>query len=206
MSLDGIKWSAHARVDKYSPEVVQELTHILGYEPNSEDFERFSADPYAVVEVDGNLITTVGLGNLTNLLIGGGGDPLTGTTAGRSFVGVGSTATAATVADTVLGANGTAANGTVGCWYQAFDANPTRTTTTVTNDTVQGISTFASADGNFAWQEWGWCTTTTGTIAGNATLATVTSGTESLINHKIASMGTKASGASWVFTTTVKFS
>lgn len=203
MSLDGIKWQAHARIDKFSPEVVQELTRILGYEPKAEDFVRFGADPFAVTEVDGNLITTVGLGNLTNLLIGGGGDPLT---SARSFVGVGSTATAATVGDTILGANGTAANGTVGCWYQAFDSNPTRVTTTVTNDTVQGVSTFASADGNFAWQEWGWCTTTTGTITGNATLASVTSGTESLINHKIASMGTKASGASWVFTTTVKFS
>src|SRR6478735_2879754 len=159
MRNEGIKWLAHARIDKYSPEVVEELTRILGYEPKADDFTRFSADPFAVTEVGGNLLVTAGLGNITSLLIGSGGDPLT---SARSFCGVGATATAATVADTALGANGGSA------WYQAFDGNPTRTTVTVTNDTVQGVSTFASANGNFAWNEWCWATTTTGTITGNA--------------------------------------
>lgn len=199
--LDGIKWQAHARVDKYSPEVVEELTRILGYEPQADDFARLSVDPTSVVEVDGNLITTLGLGNLTNLLTGGGGTAITTT---RGIVGVGSTATAATAADTALGANGSAANGTTGCWYQAF-TSVTRTTTTVTNDTVTGVTTYASADGNMAWAEWGWAISTSGTVTGSATLASVATGT-ALVNHKIAAMGTKASGASWVFTTTVQFS
>lgn len=197
MSLDGIKWNAHARVDKYSPEVVQELTRILGYEPNAEDFKRFSADPYAVVEVDGNLITTNGLGAITNLVTGIGGQVFSNA---RGIVGVGATATAATVADTVLGANAGSA------WYQGIDGSGlSRTTTTVTNDTIQAIATFASADGNFAWNEWCWASSTAGTITPSATLASVATGTL-MLNHKIASMGTKASGASWVFTTTVKFS
>lgn len=197
MSNDGFNWHAHARVDKFSPEVVQELTRILGYEPKAADFARLGADPYAVVEVDGNILVAGGIAMVTNALIGGTADPLT---SARSFVGVGATSTAATTADTALGANAGSA------WYQAFDSNPTRVTTTVTNDTIQGVSTFASANGNFAWNEWCWATTTTGTITGNATLASVTSGTETMWNHKIASMGTKASGASWVFTTTVQFS
>lgn len=194
--LDGFKWHAHARIDKYSPEVVEELTRVLGYEPKAEDFKRLSVDPHAVVEVDGNILVAGGLAMLTNALIGGTADPLT---SARAFCGVGATATAATTSDAILGANGGSA------WYQAFDSNPTRTTTTVTNDTIQGVSTFASANGNFAWNEWCWATTTTGTITGNATLASVSTGTETMWNHKIASMGTKASGASWVFTTTVAF-
>ena len=35
---DGIKWRPVARIDKYSPEVVAELTRILGREPKSFDF------------------------------------------------------------------------------------------------------------------------------------------------------------------------
>lgn len=196
MTDDTILWTPVARIDKYSPEVVEELTHLLGYEPKAADFNRLGADPFAVTEVEGNLICTAGLGFITAALISGTFDPLTST---RAFVGVGATATAATVADTALGANGGSA------YYQAFDSNPTRTTTTVTNDAIQGVSTFASANANFAWNEWCWASTTTGAITPGATLASITSGTETMWNHKIASMGTKASGASWVFTTKVTF-
>lgn len=195
MSHDGIKWSMYARIDKYDPDVVEEITRILGYEPKAADFERFSVDPSAVLEVPGNLITTVGLGNLTNLLIAGGGNPLT---AARAFVGVGDSSTAAAVGNTDLSA---ASNK----YYNTFDANPTRVTTTVTNDSVQGVSTFGTSVANFAWEEWGWFTTSSGTITPGTTV-NVSSGTEEIFNRKVASMGTKASGASWVFTTKVTFS
>lgn len=195
--LDGIKWQAHARIEKYSPEVIEELSRILGHEPKAQDFVAYSADPTTVTEVDGNLITTLGLGNFTSLLIGSGGDPLTGTSSGRSFVGVGNGTTAAAVGDTDLSG--------ASKYFNTFDANPTRVTTTVTNDTVQGVSTFGSSVANHAWEEWGWCTTTAGTITPGTSMA-VSSGTEQLINHKVAAMGTKASGSSWVFTTTVKLS
>jgi hypothetical protein len=198
MAGDGIKWNAFARVEKYSPEVVEELTRILGYEPKAADFARFSADPYAVTEVDGNLITTTGLGNLTSLLIGSGGNPLTGTTSGRAFVGVGNGTTAAAVGDTDLGG--------ASKYYNPFDSNPARVTTTVTNDAVEGVSTFGTSVANHAWDEWGWFTTTSGTLTAGTTLTSVSAGTESMVNHKIAAMGTKASGASWVFTTKVTFS
>lgn len=197
MSRDTVLWTPVARIDKYSPEVVTELTHLLGYEPTKADFDRLGADPYASLEVEGNLITTAGLGFITAALIGGTYDPLNAT---RSFVGVGATATAATVADTALGANGGSA------YYQAFDSAPTRVTTTVTNDSIQGVSTFASGNANFAWNEWCWASTTTGTITPGATLASITSGTETMWNHKIASMGTKSAGASWALTTKVTFS
>lgn len=197
MSNDGFKWNAYARIDKYSPEVVRELTQYLGYEPKSADFKRLSVDANSITEVDGNILVTGGLGNLTNLFFGGGGDAFSNA---KAIVGVGDSSTAAAAAQTDLQAS-------TNKYFQGVDAsNPTRVTTTVTNDAVQAIATFASGNANFAWNEWCWAVTTTGTITGNATLASVSSGTETMLNRKVASMGTKGSGSSWVFTTKVTFS
>jgi len=198
MSRDSILWTPVARIDKYSPEVVTELTHLLGYEPKKADFDCLGADPYASLEVEGNLITTAGLGMITNALISGTFDPLTGTASGRAFCAVGDSSTAAAVAQTDLQA-------ATNKYYNTFDANPTRVTTTVTNDSIQGVSTFGSSVGNFAWNEWAWFTTTTGTITPGTT-SNVSTGTETMWNRKVASMGTKASGASWALTTKVTFS
>lgn len=199
MSLERetIKWIPLATIHKYSPDVVEELTRILGYEPKKTDFDFFSAEPFAVTEVEGNVLCINGLGMITNALIGGTYDPLTGTSSGRAFVGVGTdSGTAAAASQTAL----------VGAtqYYNTFDSNPTRVTTTTTNDAIQGVSTFGSAVANFAWNEWGWFSTTTGTIT-PGTAVNVSSGTEVMWNRKVASMGTKASGASWVFTTKVTF-
>jgi hypothetical protein len=197
MSRDTIKWHPVATIHKYSPEVVEELTRILGYEPKAADFVILGADPYATLEVEGNLITTVGLGFITNALINTSnpGDPLT---QARAFCGVGDSSTGAAASQTDLQA---ASNK----YYNTFDANLTRVTTTVTNDSIQGVSTFGSAVANFAWNEWAWFTTTTGTITPGTTV-NVSSGTESMWNRKVASMGTKSSGASWALTTKVTFS
>lgn len=205
MSNDGIKWLASARIQKYSPDQVEWAAARLGHNPIGYELEELFREPEdGVLDVKGNLITTAGLGNITNLLIAGGGD---GLTAAKTIVGVGSTSTAATVADIALGANGTAANGTTGCWYRGADSAPTRVTTTVTNDSIQAVATFNDNNSNFAWNEWGWAVQSgTGSITPSATLASTTAATETLINHKIASMGTKATGATWVFTTKVTFS
>jgi hypothetical protein len=194
-SRDGIKWTAHALVEKYDEPIVRDLTKFLGYEPKSADFKRFSIKPNAVAEAPGNLLCINGLANMTNLITGLGGQALNST---RTFLGVGATSTAATAADTALGANGGSA------WYQVVDSAPTRTTTSQTNDTIQTVSTFTSANGNFAWQEWG-LGFTTAAITSSATLASVGTGA-ALINHKIASLGTKASGAAWAFTVTIQLS
>lgn len=203
---DGIKWHASAHIDKYSAEQVAWATAHLGYEPKgAELMVLFSHPEDGIVDVDGNLITTAGLGAVTNLVTGIGGQVFSNA---RGIVGVGSTSTAAAAADTALGANGTTPNGTVGAWYQGIDASGlSRVTTAVTNDTIQAVATFASADANMAWNEWGWATSTSGTITPSATLTSVATGTL-FFNHKIPAggMGTKASGASWVFTTKVQFS
>jgi hypothetical protein len=193
---DGINWHAFAHVDKYDPEVVRELTQVLGYEPKAADFKRLAVTPNSVAEADGNLLTTAGLQRITNLIIGSGAAAFTST---QSVVGVGDTSTAATVSDTDLGA----ATGSTHRWLQATDSAPT-----AVNGVLTAVSTFASANGNFAWNEWCWVVST-GTITAAGVLIDSThpgSTGNQILNHKIASLGTKASGASWVFTTTVTLS
>ena len=197
MSFEGIKWYPYAHIDKYSPEVVEELTRILGRAPKAVDFAAHSADPYATLDVEGNVLCVGGLGMITSALTGGSYDPLTATSSGRAFVGVGNSSTAASASQTAL-VGGTA-------YYNTFDSGGiTRVTTTVTNDSIQAVSTFGASVANFAWNEWGWFTTTTGTIT-PGTGVNVSSGTETMWNRRVASMGTKVDGASWVFTTKVTF-
>jgi hypothetical protein len=197
MSRDSILWTPVARIDKYSPEVVAELTHLLGYEPKKEDFDRLGADPYASLEVEGNALTTNGLGNLTNLLTGGTTTPVISTT--RGFVCVGDSSTAFAAAQTDLQA---ASNK----YYNVIDGSGvTRVTTTVTNDTVQCVSTFGTSVGNFAWAEWAIGSSTGGTVTAGTTLAGTATGAF-IYNRRVASMGTKASGASWAFTAKIQFS
>jgi hypothetical protein len=192
---DGIKWRAYARADKYSADQTAFAVRESGLaEPDGAVLRALCGDPEdGYVEAHGNLLVTVGLSLITNLLIGG-------TTAGsiknaQAICGTGATATAATVADTALGADGGSA------YYQQADATyPSRS-----NGVMTMVSTFASGNGNFAWQEWCWASCTSGSITGGATLASVATGVV-MWNHKVQSLGTKASGASWVFTTTITLS
>jgi len=140
----------------------------------------------------GNLLVTAGLDAITKLLIASGApQAFSGPT--RAIVGVGATSTAATIADTALGADGGSA------YYQGCDsANPTQS-----NGVITTVCTFTTGNANFAWAEWCWATCT-GSITPGATLSGVATGTK-LWNHKIQSLGTKVSG-SWVLTATVSIS
>lgn len=195
---DGLNWHAFARVEKYDPELVRDLTQYLGYEPTAWDFKREGVGPSDIAENAGNLVVTTGLGNITNLIIGGGGQAFN---AAKAIVGVGATATTATVSDTALGGNTNSST----AWYQA-PAAPTRTTTTNANDTISAVTTFASGDANFSWQEWCWAAATSGSIVPGNTLASVAT-SPVLLNHKApVTLGTKVTGGVWVFTTTVTLS
>ncbi len=191
MAHDGIKWLAGAHVDKYSPDQVEYAKLRLGHEPKGFELAAlFDSPEDGYAESEGNLLTTAGLQRITNLIIGAGGQALA---SARTAVGVGATATAANVADTVLGAN------TGSAWYQATDSTPT-----AVNGVLTFVSTFASADGNFAWAEWS-VSAVASAITATATHASLGT-TPQIINHKIASLGTKVSGASWVFTATITLS
>ena len=153
---------------------------------------------------DGNILVNVGLTNITNLLTGAAASgansrPMKN---GQCGVGVGTSSTAATTADTALG-NQTTNN----AYYQGSDATYPSLTGPAT---INNQMTAASGNANFAWNEWCWFTgdSINGSPANTWTLANlITTGADAaMVNHKISSLGTKASGASWVFSTTIVFS
>ena len=186
--LDGIKWVAHAHVDKYDQDTVLDLTEYLGREPKGEDFERMKIEPSDVAEVHGNALTNAGLTRICTLIQGGGGLAYTATT-GRIGVGDGNTAWDAT--DTDL----SAVAGSTHRYFMTLDGGYP----TVTTGVMTSRATFGTADGNFVWNEWCW-DVTAATVAAGTTVGTT------MLNRKVASLGTKAGGASWVFTTTITLS
>jgi len=187
--IENDNWKAHALVRKYSPDQVRWATQKMGYEPTGHRLSLLFREPEdGVVEEAGNLMVTVGLNLLTSLLEGGAGTPFAHADA---IVGVGSTSTAATVADTALGADNTA-----GAWYQQADSSyPTQS-----NGVITCQATVTSSNGNFAWNEWCLATGSGGITPGTHLSAVATSPV--MLNHKVSSLGTKASG-SWVFVATI---
>jgi hypothetical protein len=157
---------------------------------------------------DGNLLVNTGLTVIIKLLFSAGSTSYYPLINANTAVGVGTTATAATTADTALGSDNTS-----NAYYMQSDTSyPTLTTPA----TINNQATFGTLVANFAWNEWCWATGA-GTVTAGDKLGTggssasnifATASSTNLINHKvpISSLGTKASGASWVFSTTVVFS
>lgn len=185
---DSIRWAPRVQVAKYEPNAVAWLTAHLGRSPLGVDYEAASITPYEVIERDGNLLVTAGLQRLTNLLIGAGGQALTNTAA---RLGVGNSSAAAAVGQTNL----QAAAGSTNRWFQPMDA----TYPTAVDGVVTLRSTFASADGNFVWAEWG-SDIGTPTVTASAVVSAT------LLNRAVQALGTKASGSSWVLTATITVS
>jgi hypothetical protein len=183
-------WDAHARVAKYSPDQVAWATQRMGYEPDGARLSLLFRNPEdGVVEEAGNQLVTVGLNLLTSLLEGGAGTPFAHADA---IVGVGAGTTAMTVADVALTDDNSS-----NAWYQQADSSyPTQS-----NGVITCNCTFTSGNANFAWQEWCLATGSAGITAGDHLSAAATGVV--MLNHKVASLGTKVSGASWVFTATV---
>lgn len=191
MSNDGIKWHAFAKVFKFSDAQTADLAKKIGRQPKYLDFVAAGVEAADYAEADGNLLTTVGLQRITNLIIGAAGQAFSVT---RSMAGVGNSATAAAIGDVSLTATG-AGN----AWYQATDA-----VATAVNGVITANTTFATGDGNFAWQEWGWAVATATPVAANTFATATTSGT--LLNHKVQSLGTKSAGSTWTLQATVTLS
>jgi hypothetical protein len=189
---ESLLWSPRIRVDKYSPDQVEYAVRKIGRQraPQGDDFARLGIAPDEVAEAEGNLLTTAGLTRITSLIIGGGGQAATNTAA---RIGVGDSTTAAAVGDTDLGA----AAGSTHRWFQVMDA----TYPTVSAGVMTFRSTFGTADGNFTagWQEFG-------IDIGTPTVSSANTVNATLLNHKIVSLGTKVSGATWTCTATISIS
>lgn len=194
MSNDGIKWHAFAKVFKFSDAQTADLAKKLGRQPVYLDFVAAGVESADYAEADGNLLTTVGLQRITNLIIGAAGQAFSVTGTNRAMAGVGNSATAAAIGDTSLTATG-AGN----AWYQGLDA-----TATAVNGVITANTTFGVSDGNFAWQEWGWAIATANPVAANTFATATTSGI--LLNHKVQSLGTKSAGSTWTLQATITLS
>lgn len=184
---DSLKWSAHATVQRWDDEqtaYVQRKSGLLT--PSGAQLEALLA-PYETTEHPGNLLTTAGLTRLTSLLIAGGGQGATNT---ATRLGVGDTSTTATVGDTDLAA----ASGSTHRQFKVMDA----TFPSASAGVVTVKSTYATGEGNFAWAEWG-------IDIGTPTVADGTTVAATLLNRKVASLGTKVSGT-WALTVTITIS
>lgn len=143
--------------------------------------------PVEVVTGKNNLLVNAGIDRLEDLLIGAGG---TAYNNGNSRIGVGDSNTGAVASQTDL----QALAGSTHRQFEVMDATfPSRA-----SETVTWRSTFTSLEANFAggWQEW--CIDN-GTAAG-------TTITTPMLNRKVTSLGTKASGTVWQFTATLTVS
>lgn len=176
------------RVDRWDEDQVAALALVLHREPTGEELAH-AFEPYLSTEVVGNLITTAGWTRLCNLLTAQGATQALSSTAVR--IGVGNSNTAEAYADTDLGA----AAGSTNRWFQPVSGNGSLGTRT-----LAFAASFASADGNFAWNEFG-LDVGTPTVTASAVVAAL------LFNHKAGiAQGTKAAGQVWTATATITFS
>lgn len=171
-----LRWRVRWSVAKFHGEV------------SGADWDAGLAEPYELIEREGNLLLIGGASALFECLIGNGtataGQALTYFNNANARIGVGDSTTAA--ADTQTGLQA-ATNKT----YKAMDATypqHTDTTGTSSSKTITLRATFGTSDANYDWKEW--C---------------IDNGTRTL-NRKQENLGTKTSAASWVFTVTVSLS
>ena len=192
---DVAHWSPSGLVEKWDEDQtawVQKKTGLLA--PRAVDFEALKVRPLEVVETKGNLLCNNGIARLEDMAFVAPGSIVAYDNT-HARIGVGNGAGTAAATDTDL----SAAAGSTNRWFQAVDATfPSRA-----SQTVSWKATFGTADGNFAWNEWG---IDGGGASGN-TVGTNTATTAALLNHKTsAALGTKASGTTWAFTVTVAIS
>lgn len=140
-------------------------------------------DPYEVLSIDGNLLVYGGASALWHRLTGG--TSVSAFSNANAHIGVGDSATAAAAGQTDLQA-------ATNKLRKAMDSTYPLHTDATTSGAASVVfrSTFGSSDANFAWAEWG---------IFNA------SSTGRMLNRKVESLGTKATGT-WQLTLTLSLS
>jgi hypothetical protein len=189
VGIDTARGTTLWRVDRWDEEQTFWTKRRTGLDaPSAEDFFRLGVMPYETTEVLGNLITNAGWTRLMNLLTNQGSTQALTSTAVR--IGVGNSSTAEAYTDTDLAASAGSSNR----WFQPVSGSGSLGTRT-----LAFAATFASADGNFAWNEFG-LDVGTPTVSASATVAAL------LFNRKAGiAQGTKASGQTWTATATLTF-
>jgi hypothetical protein len=163
-------------------------------EVSRRDFAVLGVQPYSVtVDENCNLVTEQGWA----ALLGGtaGTSPSLKFSAAAARIGIGTSATAATGADTKL--TGDTGGASTTSFYKLVSGAPTISTAAAVA-TLVFAATFGTAQANFAWAEFG-------TDNGSADSVTITPTTPIFLNHGVSAQGTKASGQTWTATETLSF-
>ena len=176
---DIIKWQAKWRVEKFHGDWAPE--QIAG---------GLAGQPYEVIEREGNLLMYGGVSCLWQCLIGNG----TGTAAqtltffnnGNAHIGVGDDNTAAAATQTDLQASTNKLRNAMEASYPVHTDGVTSGAASIAFRSV-----FGSSEANYDWEEWG---VFNGSSGGR------------MLNRKVESLGTKASGSTWTFTVTLSLS
>ena len=157
-------------------------------------FSRFGVEPYSVtIDENCNLIVQAGWVALLGGVAGTTMSPKFG--AANARVGVGTSVTAATYAQTTLVGDTGGASTT--SYFKLVSGAPTIATGS-TPPTLTFSAVFGTAVANFAWQEFGTDAGTADSVS-NAT----TGGT--FFNRGVSAQGTKAAGQTWTATETISF-
>lgn len=166
MQTESLRWIIRAEIDKW----------------HTEEDARCGSEPYEHFVCHNNLVTTVGIQQILDFIIGTSSGGNWGAASVR--IGVGDGVATPTVADLDLSAAATSAHRQ----FVVMDATyPSRN-----GNIVTWRSTFTAALGNFAWNEWAM---DQGTGNGTTVIG-------KLLNHKLISgAGTKQSGQQWLMST-----
>jgi len=156
-----------------------------------EEILKAGIKPYEVLEIEGNCQLNDGINNiLTPAIIGGSYTPVNTT---DGCIGVGDSSTAAAATQTGLQASSNRQ------WVIV-------TSTSGTGSSQQLVlqASFGSSYGNFAWNEI--CAGSTTTPGSLPSTGATPPATAHVLNRLVQSMGSKASGTTWVATLTITYS
>jgi hypothetical protein len=152
--------------------------------PVSSEILRRITDAEEFDEIPGNLLLNAGIQAMEDQLIGATTSPFNNA---NTRLGVGNSATAEVATQTDLQAAAGASNRQFKLMNATFPSRATQV--------ISFQSDFTSGEANFVWNEWG-------VDRGNANGTTVTA---PMLNRKVASLGTKATGT-WTLTGTLTIS
>lgn len=171
---DAIRWRAQWKLEKFDGDW------------KGRPLEEWPA-PVEIIEREGNLLMYGGASCLWQCLIGNGtgtsGQTLTYFDNSNAYIGVGDSTTAAAATQTDLQA---ATNKDRQPMESTYPQHTDATTSGAASIVFRAV--WGTSEGNFAWEEWG---VFNGSSGGR------------MLNRKVESLGTKASGSTWTFTVTL---
>jgi hypothetical protein len=180
LTTDSGREVGHLTIACYDADQVAYWTRRLGHEPTAHELAELGERPFETVETGSNLITTAGWTRVLNLAIGAGGQAYDAT---HTRIGVGVGTTAPSVGDTDLAA----ATGSTNRRWELVTGAGTVGAGTGTRR-LSFVASWASGDGNFAWNEVG---IDQGTASGTG------AATAPLLNRVVGTFGTKTTGQVW---------